>query len=131
MVRKKQSPKFKSEKGPVSPQDIAMDGFSRTLEVLNGQGIHFRPADLLKKIGDKYDFDVWLTKDDQTISARDGFQMIPLEMSQGTRFTISASGYRNPEEAREYLDRVERLVNNRFYEDDDANPTVPDAVKLL
>ena len=86
---------------------------TRTLQVLNQYGIHARPAAMFVKIATRYDADVQVEKDGNSVSGKSIMGLMTLEASRGSSLTITAEGL--DEEI--VLDELQRLFENKFNED--------------
>jgi phosphocarrier protein len=85
----------------------------REMEIRNQYGIHARPAALFVKIASRYDADVQVEKDGNTVSGKSIMGLMTLEASRGTTLTVTAEG----EDAEELLDELAALVERNFDED--------------
>ncbi len=82
----------------------------RDLELLNKYGMHVRPAGLFAKAASRYDADVRVEKDGNTVSGKSIMALMTLEATCGTVLHVSATG----PQAQEALDELEALVARKF-----------------
>ena len=83
-----------------------------TLEITNKLGLHARAAVLLVQSANKYDAQVTVTKDGQSVNGRSIMGIMMLAAEQGSRIDVETSG----PQAREALDAIRDLVANKFNE---------------
>ena len=83
-----------------------------TLEIRNKLGLHARAAKLLVETVIKYDAEVNITKDGQTVSGASIMGIMMLAAEQGTQIDVTASG----PQAGEALEAIRELVAGRFNE---------------
>jgi phosphotransferase system HPr (HPr) family protein len=86
----------------------------KRIEIKNKLGLHARAAALLVQTVNKFSSQVSLSKDGQTIDARSIMGVLTLAAAQGTKIQVEATG----EDAERTVKAIERLVENRFNEDE-------------
>jgi len=86
----------------------------KRIEIKNKLGLHARAAALLVQTVNKFSSQVSLSKDGQTIDARSIMGVLTLAAAQGTKIQVEATG----EDAERTVKAIERLVDNRFNEDE-------------
>jgi phosphocarrier protein HPr len=86
----------------------------KRIEIKNKLGLHARAAALLVQTVNKFSAQVSLSKDGQTIDARSIMGVLTLAAGQGSRIQVEATG----EDAERTVKAIERLVENRFNEDE-------------
>ena len=86
---------------------------TRVLKVLNQYGLHARPAALFVKTASRFDADVTVEKDGNTVSGKSIMGLMTLQAGHGTKLTVCAAG----PDAEEALDALEALIDSRFGED--------------
>ena len=87
----------------------------RTLEVLNYQGVHARPAALIVKVATQYKAELTVCRkddEDEEVNAKSIMGLMMLAASQGTELLFRAKG----EDAAELLDALETLFKANFNE---------------
>jgi len=83
-----------------------------TVEIVNRLGLHARAAALLVQTAGRFDADVSIVKDGQTVNGRSIMGVMMLAAEQGSRIEVATSG----PQAREALEAIVQLVNARFNE---------------
>ncbi len=86
------------------------DKITRKLTLQNKYGMHVRPAGLFAKVASRYDADVEVEKDGNTVSGKSIMALMTLEATCGTELKVTASG----PQAAEVLDELEALVARKF-----------------
>ena len=86
------------------------DKITREFKLLNKYGMHVRPAGLFAKTASRYDADVTVEKDGNSVSGKSIMALMTLEAVSGTVLTVSASG----PQAAEALDALEAVVGRKF-----------------
>lgn len=81
---------------------------NRLVTVANPEGLHMRVALLISECAKKYNATVTITKDSETVSARDILQVLTLGASPGVTLRIDAQG----EQALEALNSICALFEN-------------------
>ena len=88
-------------------------GIRRTVTVENRRGLHARAAAKFVKVVGRYDADVSVRKDGQTVSGSSIMGLMMLTAAAGCKIELIASG----RQAREAIDDLVRLVAGGFEED--------------
>jgi phosphocarrier protein len=83
-----------------------------TLEIKNRLGLHARAAGLLVQTAKRFDADVTVSKDGQSVNGRSIMGIMMLAAEQGSSIHVAASG----PQAGEALDAIRELVEARFNE---------------
>ena len=91
-----------------------MDGVSKSLEIKNKLGLHARAAALLVQTISKFDAEVTIAKDGQTVDGRSIMGVLTLAATQGSKILVEAKG----REAENVLAAVEKLIDNKFFENE-------------
>lgn len=99
----------KRDTGKVSAPRILV----RELKIVNQLGLHARPAALFVKTASRYESDITVEKDGNTVSGKSIMGLMTLEAGLGSRLTVTAEGM----DAEEALDQLQHLVENKFFED--------------
>ena len=86
---------------------------SRQLNIINKKGLHARASAKFVKIAESFDADVLVTKNGASVCGTSIMGLMMLAASDGCCIDVSASG----NEARQVLDALQALVENRFDED--------------
>ena len=83
-----------------------------TLEIRNKLGLHARAARLFVETVNKFDAEITITKDGQTVNGESIMGIMMLAAEQGSRIDVKATG----PQAGEALDAIRDLVDSRFNE---------------
>ena len=81
---------------------------NRLVTVANPEGLHMRVALMISECAKKYNATVTITKDSETVSARDILQVLTLGATPGVTLKIDAQG----EQATEALNSICALFEN-------------------
>ena len=84
----------------------------RVVVVVNEQGLHARPADLLARAANRFEADVVLIKDGERFDAKSILSVLSMGAAQGTRIEIEAEG----PDAVEAVQVVATLIDSGFAE---------------
>ncbi|HTM06919.1 MAG TPA: HPr family phosphocarrier protein [Verrucomicrobiae bacterium] len=91
-----------------------MEATAKTLEIKNKLGLHARAAALLVQTINKFDAEVTIAKDGQTVDGRSIMGVLTLAATQGSKIDVEAKG----REAEAVLAALEKLIDQKFYEND-------------
>jgi phosphocarrier protein len=91
-----------------------MEAVSKTLEIKNKLGLHARAAALLVQTINKFDAEVTIAKDGQTVDGRSIMGVLTLAATQGSTIHVEAKG----READSVLAAVEKLIDQKFHENE-------------
>ena len=86
------------------------DKITKELTLQNKYGMHVRPAGLFAKVASRFDADVEVEKDGNSVSGKSIMALMTLEASCGTVLKVTASG----PQAAEVLEELEALVARKF-----------------
>jgi phosphocarrier protein HPr len=86
---------------------------NRSVQIRNKYGLHARPAAEFVKLANRFESEVWVSKDEVEVSGKSIMGVMMLAAECGSTITIRASG----EDSREALDSLAELVSNRFGEE--------------
>jgi phosphocarrier protein len=84
----------------------------RTVQIVNKNGLHARPAAELVKTAGKFSSDVTIVRDDLEVNGKSIMGVMMLAAECGSRITLRAIG---PDESA-VLDALEQLVASKFGE---------------
>lgn len=87
---------------------------SRELPIINKKGLHARATAKFVQCCEKYDAEITVTKDGETVGGSSIMGILTLGAGIGSTITVSAGG----PQAQEALAALEALVANRFGEDE-------------
>jgi phosphocarrier protein HPr len=85
----------------------------RRLKIKNRLGLHARPAALLVETASKYDAEVQVIKNGNTINAKSIMGVLMLAAEQGSELTFRAKG----NQEKEALEAVSKLLDDKFHEE--------------
>ncbi len=78
----------------------------KTVTVKNKSGLHARPASIFVQIANKFDSDILVKKDDQTVDGKSIVSLLTLEVGQGSVLEIIARG----QDAHHAIDELEGFL---------------------
>jgi phosphocarrier protein HPr len=85
----------------------------RQLKIINQLGLHARPAALFVKTASRFESDITVEKDGNTVSGKSIMGLMTLEAGFGVVMTVTAEGV----DAEESLNELQHLVDSKFFED--------------
>ena len=97
----------------MSEQGNGDGSLTREFKILNQYGIHARPAALFVKTASRYDAEITVRKDGNTVSGKSIMGLMTLEASFGSKLRITAEG----PDAAQALDELGALIESKFDED--------------
>jgi len=77
-------------------------------------GLHLRPARMLANLTNKFDSDVFITKDSEEVNGKSIMGIITLAAAKGAILKVTAVG----PDALEAVTAVGKLIENKFGEED-------------
>lgn len=86
------------------------DKITKELTLQNKYGMHVRPAGLFAKVASRFDAEVEVEKDGNSVSGKSIMALMTLEATCGTVLKVTASG----PQAAEVLEELEALVARKF-----------------
>jgi phosphocarrier protein len=86
----------------------------KKMEIKNKLGIHARAAALLVQTVNRFSAQVTVSKDDQITDGRSIMGVLTLAATQGSQIQVEANG----EDAERAVRAIERLIDNKFNEND-------------
>jgi phosphocarrier protein HPr len=89
-------------------------GLSREFPIINKKGLHARATAKFVKCCEKYDAEITVSRDGETVGGSSIMGILTLGAGQGSTITVTASG----PQAEAALEALEALVANRFGEDE-------------
>lgn len=89
---------------------MSTESFTRTVTVTNRHGLHARPAVVIVKTVQKYDAQVTIHRNSQSVDAASILDLLSLGAAQGSELILSASG----PQAEEVLDALVQLFDAEF-----------------
>ena len=91
---------------------------SRTVTVMNPQGLHARPVDMFVKLANQFDSNIEVIKEGERVDGKSILSVLTLAAEQGTRLSIEATGH----DANAALEALAELVESGFAEEENLNP---------
>jgi len=85
----------------------------RVLPIVNAKGLHARASARFVETVERFDADVWVSRDGMTVSGDSIMGLLMLAASNGTEIVVRIRG----DEAARLADALETLVKNRFGEE--------------
>ena len=85
----------------------------RELTIANKLGIHARPASMFVRIATRFDCDVFVEKDGETVNGKSIMGLMMLAAGPGSRIRVHAEG----SEASKAVEELESLIKAKFNED--------------
>jgi len=92
---------------------VAGDALERRLKIVNTKGLHARASAKFVQCTAKFDAQVTVLKDGQSVSGTSIMGLMMLGAGPGSEVIVRASG----DQASEALDALERLITTKFGED--------------
>jgi phosphocarrier protein HPr len=84
----------------------------RTVQIVNKNGLHARPAAEIVKLAAKFESEITLVKDDLDVNGKSIMGVMMLAAECGSDITLRAEG----PDAEQALDALATLVSNKFGE---------------
>ena len=76
----------------------------------NPEGLHARPAAKFVKLANRFESEIWVTKDDEEINGKSIMGLMILAAEHGSKITVSAEGA----DAEEALKQLGALIEGGF-----------------
>ena len=86
----------------------------KPVRLVNEQGLHMRPADLVVRMANSFSSEIQLHKGDQLADAKSILSILTLAANQGTELRIVANG----DDAEKAVDALVELISSGFTQDD-------------
>lgn len=96
---------------------------NRTVTVINPEGLHLRPADLIVRLANQFTATIKVAKDGEAVDCKSIMLLLTLGAVQGTELSLSAEGA----DAEQALDSIGQLFDAGFNDQNqvqDAGSTV-------
>ncbi|KAA2237883.1 HPr family phosphocarrier protein [Salinarimonas soli] len=87
---------------------------ARDLPIINRKGLHARASAKFVQTVERYDAEVTVTRNGETVGGRSIMGLLTLAAAQGTTIRVTAEG----RQATEALEGIAALLANRFGEDE-------------
>ena len=85
----------------------------KKIQIKNPQGLHARPASVFVRIANKFESDVTVKKDDETVNGKSIMGLLTLAANQGSILEIEISG----DDAENAMRELENFLINDIEED--------------
>ncbi|QGM97651.1 HPr family phosphocarrier protein [Methylocystis parvus] len=95
-------------------EQAAENAAARDFPIINKKGLHARATAKFVQCCEKFDAEITVSKDGETVGGSSIMGILTLGAGQGSTITVGASG----PQAAEALDALEALVASRFGEDE-------------
>ena len=86
---------------------------TKEFTVLNKLGVHARPAALFVKTANRYECDIYVEKDGETVNGKSIMGMMMLAAGPGCKLQVHAKG----QDAMQALTALEGLIHRKFDEE--------------
>ncbi len=93
-------------------EGAAESAISRNLPIINKKGLHARATAKFVQCCEKFDAEITVSKDGETVGGSSIMGILTLGAGQGSTITVAATG----PQALEAIDALDALVANRFGE---------------
>ncbi len=89
------------------------EGLSQEMVILNRYGLHARPASKFVKLASRFKSSIYVEKDGEEVNGKSIMGLMMLAAGEGSHILVKATG----PDAREALDELQKLVDEKFGED--------------
>jgi phosphocarrier protein len=96
-----------------APRKLPEKELSRELVISNKLGVHARPAAMFVKVANRFESEIFVEKDGETVNGKSIMGLMMLAAGPGSRLRVRASGADAPEA----LNEIEALLKRKFDED--------------
>ena len=86
---------------------------TKDLVVSNKLGVHARPAAMFVKVANRFECDIYVEKDGETVNGKSIMGLMMLAAGPGSRLRVRASG----DDAAQAIGEIEALLKRKFDED--------------
>lgn len=83
---------------------------SKTLKITNKQGLHARPAAMFVKLANKFQSEIWVTKDGEEVNGKSIMGLMMLAAEFGSDVEISTEG----SDEEQAMNEIEALISGGF-----------------
>jgi phosphocarrier protein len=95
------------------PSDKPENQVSKEMVVINKLGVHARPAALFVKTANRFECEIYVEKDGETVNGKSIMGMMMLAAGPGSKLQVHAKG----DDAARALHELESLLKRKFDED--------------
>ncbi len=92
---------------------LAESVYEIEVEIKNAEGLHMRPAMQFVDLAGKFDSDIHVSNEEQSVDAKSIMQMTMLAATCGTKLRIKAEG----EDAKEAIEALQELVEVKMFDE--------------
>ena len=92
---------------------LAESVYEIEVEIKNAEGLHMRPAMQFVDLAGKFDSDIHVSNDEQSVDAKSIMQMTMLAATCGTKLRIKAEG----EDAIDAIEALRELVEVKMFDE--------------
>lgn len=92
---------------------LAESVYEIEVEIKNAEGLHMRPAMQFVDLAGKFDSDIHVSNEEQSVDAKSIMQMTMLAATCGTKLRIKAEG----DDAREAIEALHELVEVKMFDE--------------
>jgi phosphocarrier protein len=86
---------------------------ARDLVISNKLGVHARPAAMFVKVANRFESEIFVEKDGETVNGKSIMGLMMLAAGPGSRLRVRAAG----NDALEAVNEIEALLKRKFDED--------------
>ena len=86
---------------------------TREMTVSNKLGVHARPAAMFVKIANRFESEIYVEKDGETVNGKSIMGLMMLAAGPGSKLSIRANG----QDAAQAVNELEALLKRKFDED--------------
>ena len=90
-----------------------MTSIKKQFVIQNKLGLHARPVAMFVKCSNRFESDITVEKNNETVNGKSIMGMMMLAAGEGSKVTVIATG----SDASEALQEIEKLINNKFGEE--------------
>ena len=97
---------------------MSQNSNTRTVTVINPEGLHARPADLLVRTANQFGSTILIQKGSERVDCKSILSLLTLGAAQGTKLTLSADGA----DAEQAIDALSQLFDSGFADPSQFEP---------
>jgi len=96
-----------------APRKAQEKEITRDMVVANKLGVHARPAAMFVKVANRFESDIFVEKDGETVNGKSIMGLMMLAAGPGSKLRIKATGA----DAAQALNEIDALLKRKFDED--------------
>jgi len=89
-----------------------MKRITQEITIRNRLGMHARPSAMFAKVASRYQAEIWVEKDGETVNGKSIMGLMMLAAGEGSLLSVTAEG----DDAQEAIQALAGLVESRFDE---------------